>query len=162
VGRVTSPKLRGTWLGTLLRLINPVLKWLLASPFHPLLSRFFMLLGWTGRKTGRGYTTPVSYVREGDRVFVSTGDRWWRNLVDGGPVRLLIAGRSWTGTATPLTDREECIAVHASLFRERPFFRRLAGLPAAPGGGAYPTDVARAVDAGRMLVRVELDTLGAD
>ena len=157
MGRVTSPMLRGTWLGTLLRLLNPVLKRLLASPLHPLLSPFFMLLGWTGRKTGRSYTTPVSYVREGDRVFVTTGDRWWRNLVGGDQVRLLIAGRSRTGTATPLTDREESIAVHARLFRERPFFRRLAGLPAAPGGGAYPADVARAVDAGRMLVRIGLD-----
>jgi deazaflavin-dependent oxidoreductase (nitroreductase family) len=116
-----------------------------------------MLLGWTGRKSGRSYTTPVSYVREGDRVFVTTGDRWWRNLDGGGPVRLLIAGRSRTGTATPVTDREERIAVHARLFRERPFFRRLAGLPAAPGGGADPADVARAVDAGRMLVRIDLD-----
>jgi deazaflavin-dependent oxidoreductase (nitroreductase family) len=149
--------LRGTWLGTLLRLLNPVLERLLASPLHPLLSPFFMLLGWTGRKTGRSYTTPVSYVREGDRVFVTTGDRWWRNLVGGGPVQLRIAGRAWTGTATLLTDREECIAVHTRLFRERPFFRRLAGLPAAPGGGADPADVARAVDAGRMLVRIDLD-----
>lgn len=157
MGRATSPKLSGTWLGTLLRLINPVLKRILASPLHPLLSSFFMLLGWTGRKTARDYTTPVSYVREGDRVFVTTGDRWWRNLVGGGQVRLLIAGRSRSGTATPVTDREECIAVHARLFRERPFFRRLAGLPASPGGGAYPSDVARAVDAGRMLIRIALD-----
>jgi deazaflavin-dependent oxidoreductase (nitroreductase family) len=157
VGRVTSPRLRGTWLGTVLRLLNPFLKRLLASPLHPLLSRFFMLLGWTGRKTGRTYTTPVSYVREGDRVFVTTGDRWWRNLVGGGQVRLRIAGRSRTGMAVPLTDREESIAGHARLFRERPFFRRLAGLPAAPGGGADPADVARAVDAGRMLVRIDLD-----
>lgn len=157
MGRATSPMLRGTWLGTLLRLLNPVLKWLLGSPLHPLLSPFFMLLGWTGRKTGGSYSTPVSYVREGDRVFVTTGDRWWRNLVGGGQVRLLLAGRSRTGTATPLTDREESIAVHARLFRERPFFRRLAGLSTAPGGGAYSADVAGAVDAGRVLVRIELD-----
>jgi hypothetical protein len=157
VGRVTSPRLRGTWLGTLLRLLNPFLKLLLASPLHFPLSRFFMLLGWTGRKTGRRYGTPVSYVREDDRVFVTTGDRWWRSLVGGGQVRLRLAGHSRTGTATPITDREESIAVHARLFRERPFFRRLAGLPAAAGGGADPADVARAVDAGRMLVRIDLD-----
>ena len=157
MSRVTRPTLRGTPLGTLLRFLNPFMKRLLASPLHWPLSRFFMLLSWTGRKTGVAYTTPVSYVREGDRLWVTTGDRWWRNVTGGGPVRVRLAGRERAGWAVPLVDRDESVAEHARLFRERPFFRRLAGLPGGPSGGADRADVARAVDAGRVLVRIDLD-----
>ncbi len=134
------------------------MKALLRSPLHWPLSRYFMLLSWTGRKSGRSYTTPVSYVRDGDRLFVTTGDRWWRNVVGGGPVMVRLAGRRRAAVATPLTDRAECVAEHQRVFAERPFFRRLAGLPSFPGGGADPNAVRNSVDAGRMLVRIDLDS----
>lgn len=156
MSRVSAPALRGTILGALLRVLNPLIRRLLDSPVHWPLSRWFAVLAWSGRKTGQSYSTPVSYVYEGRTAYVTTGDRWWRNLTDGAPVRMRIAGRWQQGTALPLTDPAECRAEHQRLFRAHPWFRLLAGIPAGPEGGAEPTALKRAVAAGRTLVRIDL------
>jgi len=155
VSRTSAPALRGTLLGTLLRLVNPFLRRLLESPVHWPWSRWFAVLAWSGRKTGRHYSTPVSYVREGSAAYVTTGDRWWRNLIDGAPVTMRIAGRSYSATAVAITDQEQSRAEHGRLFREHRWFRFLAGIPRGEAGGPDPQAVARAIAAGRVLVRIE-------
>jgi hypothetical protein len=155
VSRTSEPALRGTLLGTLLRLLNPFLRWLLESPVHWPLSRWFAVLAWKGRKTGRGYSTPVSFVREGSTAFVTTGDRWWRNLIDGAPVRMRVSGRWYTANAVSVTDHEESSVEHERLFHEHRWFRVLAGIPRGAGGGPDPAAVKRAIAAGRVLVRIE-------
>ena len=157
MSRVSTPGLRGTLLGALVRLWNPLVRRLLESPLHWPLSRWFAVLAWTGRKTGRRYSTPVSFVREGRTAYVTTGDRWWRNLTEGGPVAMRIAGRWREGTAAPLMDPAESRAQHERLFREYSWFRLLAGIARGPGGGPDTAAVARAVMAGRVLVRIELE-----
>jgi hypothetical protein len=155
VSRSSAPALRGTLLGTLLRLLNPFLRWLLASPVHWPLSRWFAVLAWSGRKTGRRYSTPVSFVREGSTAYVTTGDRWWRNLIGGAPVTMRIAGRLYSGNAMPVTDPEQSRVEHERLFHEHRWFRFLAGIPRGAEGGPDPAAVRRAVTAGRVLVRIE-------
>ena len=156
MGRAERPTLRGTPLGGVLRLWNPAMRRLLASPLHRPLSRWFGLLEYSGRRSGRAYRTPVSYVREGRVVFVTTADRWRHNVSGGADVRILLRGRWHRGRAVAVTGRDESIGEHARLFRSRPFFRRLAGIPAGPRGGPDPAMLARSVDAGRTLVRIEL------
>jgi F420H(2)-dependent quinone reductase len=150
-----KPALRGTLLGSLLRAWNPVMRRLLESSAHLPLSRWFAVLAWRGRKTGRRYSTPVSYVREGNTAYVTTGDRWSRNLVDGAPVAMRIAGRWTQGVAVALTDPEQSFIEHERLFREHPWFRLLAGVPSGPGGGPDPESLRRAIAAGRVVVRIE-------
>lgn len=157
MSRVSAPALHGTLLGALLRSWNPLMRRLIDSPVHWPLSRWFAVLAWTGCKTGRRYSTPVSYVREGKTAYVTTGDRWWRNLTGGAPVAMRIAGGWQEGTAAPLTDPAECRAEHERLFREHSWFRRLAGIPNGPEGGPDPAAVDQAVTAGRVLVRIELE-----
>jgi len=60
-----------------LRFANPVLKAVLRSPLHRLLSRKLMLLTVTGRKSGRRYTLPVGRYQSPDGTFVlSAGGNW--------------------------------------------------------------------------------------
>ncbi len=157
MSRVSAPAVRGTLLGALLRLWNPLMRRLIDSPLHWPLSRWFAVLAWTGRKTGRRYSTPVSYVRDGRTAYVTTGDRWWRNLTGGARVAMRSAGRWQEGTAVPLTDPADCRAEHERLFREHTWFRLLAGIPRGKDGGPDPVAVDRAVMAGRVLVRIELE-----
>lgn len=157
MGRAERPALRGTWLGALLRLLNPVVRLLLASPLHWPLSRWFALLTYSGRTSGRRYTTPVSYVLEGSTAYLTSGDRWTANVREPTQVNIRIAGRWRGGVAAVVGDRDESYWQHARLFRERPFFRRLAGIPATPGGDADPEQLSRSLDAGRTIVRIELD-----
>lgn len=54
-----------------------------------LLGRTIALITVTGRRTGKRYTTPVTYYRNGGTVTVLTKTfrTWWRNLERGEPVR---------------------------------------------------------------------------
>jgi hypothetical protein len=136
--------------------LNPIMRRLLQSPLHWPLSRWFAVLSWTGRKTGKHYSTPVSYVREGSNVFITTGDRWWRNLTGGEQVGVLVAGNRQRGIAMPVTDPAQSQAQHERLFRHHRWFRLLAGLPAVRDGGPDRVALARSIAAGRVLIRIEL------
>jgi hypothetical protein len=151
----SSVALRGSWIGALLRFWNPVMKRLLRSPLHWPWSRWFLVVSWTGRRTGRRYATPVSYAPVGDVLLVTTGDRWWRNLAGGGPVTIWLRGRRRQATATPVLDEDASVAGHRALFAGRPLFRLLARLP-RPDRGMSPDEAIReTIRNGRVLVRLE-------
>jgi hypothetical protein len=84
-------------------LINPMMRILLRSPLHLLQSKSLMLITFTGKKSGRRFTTPVRYVRIEDtvRCFTSAETLWWRNLRGGAAVFLRIEGKErsyWAAT----------------------------------------------------------------
>ncbi len=80
---------------------NDFMAWVLRSPFHGMLSNGMMLITFTGRKTGKQYTAPIGYYREGDYLWVvSSRDRnWWRNLRGGADVNLLLKHKPVHGFA---------------------------------------------------------------
>ena len=94
---------------------NDFMAWVLRSPFHGMLSDGMMLITITGRKTGKKYTTPVGYYREGEYLWVITGrDRtWWKNLQDGAQVGLLLKRKPVTAQAELELDEK---AVEARMF----------------------------------------------
>jgi len=77
--------------------VNPLLVWLLRSPFHWLASERLMLITYRGRRTGRPITIPVSYRTSGSEIRVTVGQhtqkQWWRNLTTESPVELHLRGR---------------------------------------------------------------------
>ena len=78
----------------LFKFINPIVALLLRSPLHFLMSGSLLLITFVGKRTGRSYTTPVRYVRDGAtvRCFTSRHTRWWCNLGGGAEVTLTIRG----------------------------------------------------------------------
>ena len=98
------------------RAVNPVIRVLLASPAHRLASGRLVLITVTGRRTGRGFTFPTGYRREGDRVTIQVGwpeaKVWWRNLAgSGAPVELEIAGERFRGHGVAVGDETSGITV---------------------------------------------------
>ncbi len=87
-------------------LLNPLVRALLCSPLHGLLSHNTLVLEFTGGKSGRTYRTPVSYFENGGRVhcFAARGSAWWRNFEEPAPVRTLRRRQWLPGTAR--TERE--------------------------------------------------------
>ena len=78
--------------------VNPVLRALLRSPAHRLLSGSVLLLQYTGRRTGRRYGLPVMYASSGDGFVVMAGQpaakTWWRNFgCDPQPVAVTVGGK---------------------------------------------------------------------
>jgi deazaflavin-dependent oxidoreductase (nitroreductase family) len=78
---------------------NVIMKGLLESPLHPLLSRSMMVVYYTGRKSGQAYSLPIAYVQEGQTLWtVSYQERtWWRNLRGGAAVKLRWRGQVLAG-----------------------------------------------------------------
>lgn len=63
------------------------------------------VITYTGRRSGRTFSTPVSYRRVANTVLIGVqfpdAKTWWRNFeADGGPITLDLDGTSHTGHAT--------------------------------------------------------------
>lgn len=85
--------------GTMPPWLNRTMGWVLRSPLHGMVSGSVMLISFTGRKSGKRYTTPISYSRQGEQIIAFTHSPWWKNLRDGGPVTLRLQGRDRQGYA---------------------------------------------------------------
>lgn len=154
MSRVDAPALKGTWLGTLLRFLNPVVKVLLASPLHWPWSRWFLLLEWTGSKSGNKFRTPVSYVDDDGTVYVSTGDRWPRFVIGNPSFRVRRRGRWTDARADPIDDPGQSLRMHMQILERHGWFRVLTGIPKKDGHTDQHA-VERAIAAGRRLIRIE-------
>lgn len=94
---------------------NPMMIWLLKSPFHFFISKSTMLVTVMGRKSGKSISTPTNYVRDGNTLWVISWRerKWWRNLRGGANVRVLLAGKGVEGCGEVI---EEEKSVAQSLF----------------------------------------------
>lgn len=90
--------------------LNPLMTGILKSPLHSMASRNVMLVNFTGRKSGKHYTTPVSYYRDNGSVYCFGHGNWWKNFRGGEPVNLRIRGKDYAGTANPTKDDKQAIA----------------------------------------------------
>jgi deazaflavin-dependent oxidoreductase (nitroreductase family) len=90
--------------------LNKMMTFILRSPLHHLVSKTTMLITFTGRKSGKRYTTPVSYVRENNAVTLFTHGKWWKNLIGGQSVTVRIQGQDLPGKAVPTVNDKEAIA----------------------------------------------------
>jgi hypothetical protein len=77
--------------------INPLVAALLRSPLHFLASKGLLLLSWNGRRSGRTFSIPVGYQRDGNAVIVlisKPGEKtWWKNFREPWAAKLLIRRR---------------------------------------------------------------------
>jgi hypothetical protein len=101
------------------RVVNPLVRGLLRSPAHGMLSGRLALLTVTGRRSGRTFTFPVGYRRDGDRVTIGVASperkRWWRNLRDAAPVEIWLAGVRRDGTGRARGDEHTGVTVEIRL-----------------------------------------------
>ena len=86
------------------KIMNPMMKLMLGSPLHGLMSARVMLISFTGRRSGKRYSTPVAYTREGNQVIVVTFSPWWKNFIEPAPVEMRIRGKSMRGQAVYVKD----------------------------------------------------------
>ena len=102
-------------------IINPMVRLLLRSPLHSLWSHNLMLITFTGRKSGRTYTTPVRYLRTENKIqcFTSSQNKWWRNLRGGAEVNLLLRGKRIACYAQAIIDQPATIRNELSQFLNR-------------------------------------------
>jgi deazaflavin-dependent oxidoreductase (nitroreductase family) len=90
--------------------VNQAMKFILRSPVHGMISKSILLITFTGRNSGKRYTTPVSYSQVDGQVTIFTHANWWKNLRDGAPVRLRIRGRELQGLPALVAEDKRAVA----------------------------------------------------
>jgi hypothetical protein len=96
-----------------LRAVNPILRFLLRSPVLGPARKQLMVVSFTGRKTGRQYTFPLSAHRIGNDLYALTAAPWQQNFRDGAAVQVLHDGKTTTMRGELIQDR----SVVADLYR---------------------------------------------
>lgn len=125
-------------LAGVFRAANVVVRPLLGSRLHPVLSGRLMLLSYTGGKTGHRYTFPVGYFRWGDReVLTFSTQRWPAHIRQAGSIRLLIRGHWHEAVPTVITEDEAKADVIAD-FTQRNGTRAARGLTLGLPGDRQP------------------------
>jgi deazaflavin-dependent oxidoreductase (nitroreductase family) len=118
------------------KLYNPIVIWLLRSPLHSLIDKSTILITITGRKSGKKYTIPVSYVRDGDTLMMISQREhaWWKNLRGGAQVTLYLQGRTMKATAEVSTDAETVANKLIMFLQQFPGYQRLMHIKLAANG----------------------------
>src|SRR5512133_3209379 len=106
---------------------NPVVRFILRSPLHGLMSKDVMLITYCGQKSGKEYTLPVSYLEDGATIFVIPGmpDKkvWWHNILEDTPVEIRLRGKSISTRASLLSAEKDLDVMARALglfFRKMP------------------------------------------
>ena len=106
------------------RFSNPVVRAILGSRFHGMVSETILDLEYTGHRSGLRRRLPVMYARRGEELVVVAGwpevKRWWRNF---GPapqrVAVLLRGRRLEGDAVRLEAGTDAQVAALSAYRAR-------------------------------------------
>jgi deazaflavin-dependent oxidoreductase (nitroreductase family) len=96
--------------------MNQIMAFLLRSPLSGPLGNQLVLLTFTGRKSGKPYTTPLGYIRRGDTVVLFTDHAWYKNLLEHPSVTLHLQGKQLQGNAEVIHDDKELIARELTAF----------------------------------------------
>jgi len=146
------------WLS---RMGSPVVRRVLSGRSHSLLSRQLLLVGFTGRKTGRAYTTPVSYVRDRNELLIAGGGKWWKNL-GSAPASVRLQGCWLPVTPEVITEPEGMSDILARMMAANPAVPVFTGIRRGEDGHPNPEDLERERRRGFVVVRFRLQNQVSD
>jgi hypothetical protein len=82
-----------------------MIKLLLRTPLMGGTRNQLMVVGFTGRKSGRHYSIPLSAYLIDDILYAMTGAAWRHNFRDGAPAQVLYMGKTTTMRGELIADR---------------------------------------------------------
>jgi hypothetical protein len=138
-----------------MRYFNPIMRLVLGSRAHRMMSGQLMLLSFTGRRTGRSYTTPVSYVREGTNLLVPGGGAWWKNLTSC-TARVRLQGTWHVVTPEVIREPVALSAVLGRMLAINPAIAVFTGILPGSDGRPFAESLERERRRGFVVVRLHL------
>jgi deazaflavin-dependent oxidoreductase (nitroreductase family) len=145
----------------LFRMINVPMRVLLGLPVATPLGKRLMLISFTGRKTGKAYRQPVSYVPDNGALLTPGGGNWKLNLRDGEPVRIRLRGRDVVARPEIVADPGEVERLLSVMAATSPSVMRFVRIPKGPDGRFDPARLDAALRYGFRIVRWHLDDAAA-
>ena len=107
----------------MLRIANPMVRSLLDSRAHRLLSGRLLVLGYRGHRSGRPFRIPLRYADATDGGVVALAVRpeqklWWRSFAEPSPASLTLRGRriEAIGALVEGDDREPAFEAYVARF----------------------------------------------
>ncbi len=140
----------------LMGLVNIPMRGLLGLPFPTPLSSRLMLVSFTGRKTGKHYRQPVSYVRQDEVLLSPGGGNWKWNLQGGQPVHIRLRGRDVVAQPELVKDPDEIERLLAVMTAANPGANAFVGIPKGADGRLNRGRLETAIDNGFRIVRWHL------
>jgi F420H(2)-dependent quinone reductase len=134
-------------------ILNVPMRVLLRLPFRTPLADRLMLVSFTGRKTGKAYRQPVSYVQQGDTLLTPGGGKWKWNLQGGQPVRIRLRGRDVLARPELVKDPDEIERLLAVMTDANPGVNAFVGIPKGADGRLDRDRLQAAVQYGFRIVR---------
>ena len=141
-----------------MRMVNVPMRRILGLPFRTPLSKNLMLVYLTGRRTGRSYRQPVSYVRHGDSLLTPGGGKWKLNLEPGRPERVRLAGRDVRARPDIVAGLDEIDSLLMIMTDANPRTARFIPIPRRDDGHFDRAALANATSRGFRMVRWHLDS----
>jgi hypothetical protein len=137
----------------IMRAVNVPMRATLSLPFATPLSKNLMLIYYTGRKSGKAYRQPVSYVRDDGVLLTPGGGRWTLNLADGRLARIRLHGRSEPTRPELVTEPTEVERLLNIIAEKNPRAARFIPIPRRPDGRLEPDALDAALQHGFCIVR---------
>lgn len=160
MSRVSKRPFKRRLQARLMRVVNVPMRVLLSLPFATPLSRRLMLVSLTGRRTGRSYRQPLSYVRQGETLLTPGGGQWKLNLREGEPVPMRLQGRTIRARPEVVRDLGEVDRLLTVMAAANPSVSAFTGIPKGSDGHLDRDRLQTAVRHGFTIVRWHLDQAG--
>ena len=113
----------------LFRVVNVPMRLILSLRTATPLGKRLMLVYLTGRKSGRRYRQPISYVHDGDTLLTPGGGKWKLNLVEGEPTHVRLRGKDVLLRAELVRDADEVERLLGVMSAENPMVSRFVPIP---------------------------------
>jgi deazaflavin-dependent oxidoreductase (nitroreductase family) len=151
-----SPRRTRESQARIFRVLNPAMRALLHLPIGPMQERL-LLLTFTGRKSGRRHTIPLSYVEDTDgSLLVPGGGAWKWNLAGGQPVRIRLRGRDHAARPELIGDATEIGRLLPTMVAANPRAEQFIGVPIRPDGIPDRDKLEGVLRDGFVVVRLRL------
>ena len=137
--------------------INPIMIFILRSPFHFFVSHSVLVLYVTGSKTGKKYFIPVSFFEHRKGLLTCVTDKpniWWRNLTSIDEIKILFKGKEIQSKINAEPDDLDYIYPKLNALFEHSRIDGFFGGVGYKNGKPIEKDV---IEATKRMVLIELD-----
>lgn len=136
--------------------INNTIKFILRSPLHGIISKNLLLITFIGRKSGKAFTTPVSYSQDGNDLYIFTHATWWKNLRPDTPITLCLRGKNRQGLPEAVAEDKKAVAAGlVAHLRRAPQDAKFYGVTLDKNKNPRPADVEAGAQTA-VMIRVAL------
>jgi hypothetical protein len=137
------------------RVANRVVRGLLRTPLISLgMGNRLVTLYILGRKSGRRYSIPVAYTKQGGDMLIGTPFGWGRNLRTGEPLEIRLKGKRRVADVVVYTAEDDVVRVYELMTRDNKVFANFNKVGYDADGNPRPADLHRAWADGARAFRL--------